>query len=75
MKAAGEVGERQAEQLKIRFIQRLESLGYEVAQHAIAKGKSGAEHIFSIIAHRGNGFIAYTMVIDILTTDNQEIGV
>ncbi len=74
MKIMGSTGERQAEQFISQFIRRLEGQGYEVEQSASLRGKSGAEHSFDILAHRDNGFIAYTIVTDILTSDNQEIG-
>ena len=74
MKVIESTTERQAEQIGSQFIQRLEGQGYEVDQNATLRGKSGAEHSFDILAHRDNGFIAYTIVTDILTSDNQEIG-
>ena len=66
--------EEQVEYLKSQFLQKLASYGYEVEQKATARGKSGAEHSFDILAHRDNGLITYTIAIDILTSDTQETG-
>ncbi len=70
MKAKLEI---QTEELKSQFIRRLETGGYEVEQGASLLGKSGAEHSFDILAHRDNGFIAYTIAADILASDDQGI--
>jgi general secretion pathway protein E len=74
MKVMEFAGKKQFEQLRTQFIQRLKSQGYEVEQGATMKGSSGAEHSFEIVAHRDNGFTAYTVAIDILASDGQEIG-
>jgi len=74
MKVIESTGQRQFEQLKSQFIQRLKSQGYEVEQDATMRGRSGAGHSFDILASRDNGFTAYTVAIDIFTSDNQEIG-
>ena len=74
MKVIELTGKKQLEQLKSQFIQRLKSQGYEVEQDATMRGRSGAEHSFDILAHRDNGFTAYTVAIDIFASDNQEIG-
>ena len=74
MKVIELTGKKQLEQLKSQFIQRLKSQGYEVEQDATMRGRSGAEHSFDILAHRDNGFTAYTVAIDSFASDNQEIG-
>jgi general secretion pathway protein E len=74
MKTIELTGEKQFEQLKNQFIERLKSQGYEVEQGATMRGRSGAEHSFDILAHRDNGFAAYTVAIDTLASDNEEIG-
>ncbi len=60
--------------LEERLIEKLESHGYEVERDATPTGKSGAEHSFGILAHKSHGFIAYTMAVDIVHEDNQEVG-
>ena len=67
-------GKKRFEQLRAQFIGRLKSLGYEVRQGASMTGRSGAEHNFDILAHKDNGFIAYTVAIDILVSDDGEVG-
>ena len=70
-----QVEQRQVEQLKSQFIQRLESQGYEVEQDVSLTGKSGAQHTFHILARESSGFIAHTIAIDIAPGENeQEIG-
>jgi len=65
----------QVEQLKSQFIERLGSQGYEVEPYATLTGKSGGEHSFDILARRNDGFIAYTIAMGILTSDDDsEIG-
>ena len=62
-------------QLKKQLIERLNRQGYELEQDAIITGKSGAGHTFNILARKDDGFIAYTIAIDIaLGNDDQEIG-
>lgn len=53
---------------KERLLSFLRSRGYEVRENAIASGtsKSGAGHIFDIVARRDDGFITYTTAIDAL---------
>lgn len=70
-----ELEERQVEQLKSQFIERLNHQGYEVEQDAIIEGKSGGEHTFDILACKSHGFIAFTIAVGIvLSSDNQELG-
>jgi len=67
--------QREVEQLKNQFMRRLESQGYEAEQNIPLIGKSGAQHTFDILARRNDGFIAYTIAVDIaLGEDEQEIG-
>ncbi|MFB0556751.1 MAG: GspE/PulE family protein, partial [Dehalococcoidia bacterium] len=67
--------ERQVEQLRSQFIERLNRQGYEVEQDAIIEGKSGGEHTFDILACKSHGFIAFTIAVGIvLSSDNQELG-
>jgi len=70
MKAELEI---QTEELRSQFIRRLETRGYKVEQHARLTGKSGLEHSFDILAHRDNGFVAYDLAADILSSDESEI--
>jgi len=67
-----QVEQRQVEQLKSQFIQRLESQGYEVEQDISLTGKSGAQHTFHILARENSGFIAYTIAIDIALGENEQ---
>ena len=64
----------QVASLRRQFGQQIEKYGYKVEQEADAEGKSGAIHSFDILARKDNGLIAYTVAIDILTTDNHVIG-
>jgi len=67
--------QREVEQLKNQFMQRLKSQGYEAEQNIPLTGKSGAQHTFDILARRNDGFIAYTIAVGIaLGEDEQEIG-
>ena len=75
MKVAGLVAKGQVEQLENRLIQRLEGQGYEVEQDALVEGRSGAEHIFDMLARRSASFITYTIAIGVIAHSNeQEIG-
>ena len=74
MKVAASPRESQIKQLRSQLVQRLESQRYEVEQNATAKGKSGAEHSFGILARRSHDFITYTIAVGIIAPDdNQEI--
>ena len=64
---------KQFEQLRTKFVERLKSLGYEVGEAATLSGKSGARHTFDIIARRDNGFIAYTVGIDVIAATGGEV--
>jgi len=67
--------QQQVELLKGQFIERLNRQGYEVEQDGIVTGKSGAGHTFDILARKDDGFVAYTIAIDVaLSHDDQEIG-
>jgi general secretion pathway protein E len=67
--------DKQIEQLKSQFIERLSKQGYDVEQEAKLKGKSGAEHSFEIMAHSNNGFISHTVAIDIAQEEgNRDVG-
>ena len=67
--------QRQVEQLRSQFIERLNHQGYEVEQDAIIEGKSGGKHTFDILARKSHGFIAYTIAVGTaLSSDNQELG-
>ena len=69
------LAQREVEQLKNQFIQRLESQGYEAEQNAPLRGKSGVQHTFNVLARRNDGFVAYTIAVGIaLGEDGQEIG-
>ncbi len=74
MKVAMSARESQIKRLRSQLVQRLESQRYEVEQNATAKGKSGAEHSFGILARRSHDFITYTIAVGIIAPDdNQEI--
>ena len=61
-----------------RFVDRLGRQGYDVSQDgdgASRTGRSGAAHSFDILATRDDGFIAYTIAVDIASADDDgELG-
>ena len=65
-----QIAQKQVEQLKSQFVQRLEEQSYEVEQNASLTGKSGAQHTFDILARSDSGFIAYTIAIDIAQNED-----
>ncbi|MBN2186865.1 MAG: type II/IV secretion system protein [Dehalococcoidia bacterium] len=66
--------ESQIKQLSSQLVQRFESQHYEVEQNATAKGKSGGEHSFDILARKSHDFVTYTIAVGIIASDdNQEI--
>ena len=67
----------EVEQLKSQFVERLQRQGYDVEQGdglTRRSGRSGAEHSFALLAHRDDGFVAYTLAADVALDDGQEIG-
>lgn len=63
--------------LKERLLNFFKRRGYEVAENALASGasKSGAGHVFDILAQRDDGFILHTVAIDALIDGRgQEVG-
>ncbi len=57
---------------KIEFMQYLRDSGYGVEETAKAKGKSGAEYVFDILAEQDDGFVAYRVGIDVAA--DSEVG-
>ena len=51
---------------KDEIIQNLKQLGYKVEKNARAKGKSGVEYTFDILASLDDGFIAHNLGIDVM---------
>jgi hypothetical protein len=62
--------------LKLQLIEFLKKRGYSVTENARVTGpsKSGAEHVFDLLACKFDGLIDYTMCIDaIINADNTDI--
>lgn len=59
---------------KARFMEFLKSQGYEITEKAkiSSASKSGAAHVFDILAQRDDGFITYTMGIDTIISNSHE---
>lgn len=60
--------------LESQFAQRLKQLGYEVTPDAKAKGGSGVEHTFSMMAHKDDGLFSYNVVIGLSISQREEVG-
>jgi general secretion pathway protein E len=60
--------------LESEFAQRLKLHGYEVTKEAKVKGSSGAEHTFSMLAHKDDGLFSYDVVIGLSVSQNGEVG-
>ncbi|MEA3442626.1 MAG: GspE/PulE family protein [Chloroflexota bacterium] len=71
MKAVGSKEQKQVEQLKNQFMQRLKSQGYTVDDGVTITGKSGAEHFFALLAHKDDGLIAYNIAIGIVSAGDE----
>ena len=59
-------------ELKEQTIEYLKNQGYSITEKAKLHGKSGVEHTLDILAEKDDGFIAYTIAIDIITGDDRE---
>jgi len=59
-------------ELKDQVIEYLKNQGYKIAERAKLRGKSGVEHTLDILAEKDDGFITYTIAIDITTSDDRE---
>ena len=57
-----------------QFIQRLKQYGYEVTRDAKARGASGTEHIFTMLAHKDDGLFSYDIAIGLATSQHAEVG-
>ena len=57
-----------------RFVKRLENCGYTVTENAKAKGKSGVEHTFDILAYRDDGFMTYAIAVGMAVRSDEEVG-
>ncbi len=56
-----------------RFVERLEQQGYTVytdGEDVEGTGKSGATHRFDMIANRDDGFMSYSVAVEIAVSDN-----
>ena len=58
---------------KLQLVEFLKGRGYEVAENAMVKGRSGAEHSIDILAIRDDGIIAYRIAIGVKVAED-EIG-
>ena len=52
-------------QPKPQLIEFLKQRGYEVTEHAVLKGRSGAEHIIDMLATRDDGIVTYNIAIGV----------
>ena len=59
-------------ELKEQVIEYLENQGYKVTKKTKLRGKSGVEHALDMLAEKDDGFITYTIAIDIITGDDRE---
>ncbi len=60
--------------LESQFAQRLKQLGYEVITDAKVKGSSGAEHTFSLMAHKDDSLFEFDIVIGSSVSQREEVG-
>jgi len=69
----GEVSQAEP-RLKLQNLAReyLESSGYQVTEAAKLRGKSGVDHAFDILAQRDDGFVDYTIAMDIITGGDRD---
>jgi len=60
--------------LKLQNLAReyLESGGYQVTDAAKLRGKSGVDHIFDVLAQKDDGFVDYTIAMDIITGGDRD---
>ncbi len=56
---------------KTQLIDFLKSLGYEVAEDAVVKGRSGAEHKIDILATKDDGIVVHDIAIGIKVAGGQ----
>ena len=54
---------------KLKLIEFIRRCGYEVKENATVKGKSGAEHVFDLLATRDDGIVGYNIAIGIEIAD------
>ena len=59
-------------ELKNQVMEHLKNQGYKVTERVNLRGKSGVEHTLDILAEKDDGFITYTIAIDIITSDDRE---
>jgi hypothetical protein len=52
-------------QPKVRFLEFLRRLGYEVTENAKVKGRSGAEHSIDMLATRDDGVVTHNVAIGV----------
>ncbi len=58
--------------LRTRVKKYLEEQGYQVAEGAKLRGKSGVEHTFDLLAKKDDSFTSYTMAINIAVAGDKE---
>ena len=54
-----------------QLLEYLNELGYKVEEKARARGRSGLEHTFDILAYKDDGIIIHTLGISILTAKDE----
>jgi general secretion pathway protein E len=60
--------------IESQFAQCLKQHGYEVTTDAKAKGSSGTEHTFVMIAHKDDGLFSYDVAIGSSVSQREEVG-
>jgi len=58
--------------IRTQIREYLQYQGYEIAEDAKICGKSGIDHTFDLLAKKDDGFITYSMAIDIATGDDKK---
>ncbi|MCD6567211.1 MAG: type II/IV secretion system protein [Dehalococcoidia bacterium] len=62
------------DKLLVKFLERLEALGYVVEKEASLEGKSGASHLFDLLAHKYDGLINYTVAVAFIHVEGEVVG-
>ncbi len=59
--------------LRAQVMEYLKKQGYQIAEGAKLRGKSGVEHTFDMLAQKADGFITYAIAVDIATGGDKEV--
>jgi len=55
---------------KLKLVEVIRSCGYEIKENATVKGKSGAEHVFEILATRDDSIVMYNIAVGVEIADS-----